>query len=164
MTPVREMELLRTETLENAWYSPGEAFHAGAKAFELIVNASCSFYDAAIFLEWNGEQQYSITYSSERGRVSVDRGGVDGIRMADWNPEGQLKWRIFVDASSIEVFCGNGEVVFSSRIYPKKNIHIRIGGEIQLHVTQYKLKRSIHYDEKLRQYLKNNFVTKTRLY
>ncbi|CAH0398049.1 unnamed protein product [Chilo suppressalis] len=164
MTPVREMEELRTEILENAWYSPGETFHAGAKAFELVVNASCSFYDAALIFEWSGERQYSIYYVSDRGRVSVDRGGADGVRHADWAPAGQLKWRIFIDASSIEVFCGDGEVVFSSRIYPKKGIRIRVGGEMQLHVTQYKLRRSVNYDEKLRQYLKNNFANKIKLY
>ncbi|XP_028174410.1 sucrose-6-phosphate hydrolase-like [Ostrinia nubilalis] len=162
MTPIKEMVDLRTEILEDAWYSPGEAFHAGSKSFELIVNASSVLYDAAVTFEWHGERQYAIAYSAERGRITVDRGGIDGIRKADWSPTGHMHWRIFVDSSSIEVFCGDGEVVFSSRIYPKRGIQIRIGGEMQLHVTQYKIRRSVGYDEKLRQYLKHNFVNRIK--
>jgi beta-fructofuranosidase len=160
MTPVREITDLRTEILENAWYSPGEAFHAGAKAFELVVNATTGSYDAAVIFEWDGERQYAISYNAERGQVTVDRGGVDGVRRADWVPDGQLYWRIFVDSSSIEVFCGDGEVVFSSRIYPRRSIRVRIDGESQLHIAQYKLRRSVGYDDKLRSYLKQNLLTK----
>lgn len=160
LTPVREMAELRTEMLENAWYSPGEAFQAGTRSFELIVNGSSSLYDATITFEWEGERQYSISYSADRGRIFVDRGGIDGPRKADWSPMKPLYWRIFVDASSIEVFCGDGEVVFSSRVYPRKRIRVRVGGEMQLHVTQYKLRRSVKYDEKLRQYLKEHFINR----
>lgn len=160
MTPVREVVELRTEVLEDAWYSPGEAFSAGTKAFELIVNSSTVMYDAAIILEWSGDRQYSISYSAEQGDITVDRGGVDGIRKADWRPVTHIHWRIFVDFSSIEVFCGRGEVVFSSRIYPKRSIYIRIAGDTQLHITQYKLKRSIGYDNKLRKHLKTHVINK----
>lgn len=162
MTPAKEMADLRTEILEEAWYSPGEAFYAGTKAFEMAVNATTSWYDVAVTFEWHGEKQFTVAYSAERGRMSIDRGGIDGVRKADWSPEGHIYWRIFVDSSSVEVFCGEGEVVFSSRIYPKKGITIRIGGEVQVHVTQYKLKRSVGYDENLRAYLKENFVNKVK--
>ncbi|KAJ8730329.1 hypothetical protein PYW07_017367 [Mythimna separata] len=160
MAPVREIVELRAEVLEDAWYSPGEAFFAGSRAFEMLVNSTTVMYDAAIVLEWSGERQYTISFSSERGYVSVDRGGVDGVRRADWLPVSHVHWRIFVDYSSIEVFCGLGEVVFSSRIYPRKSMRIRIAGETQLHVTQYRLRRSVGYDSKLHKQMKNQVMTR----
>ncbi|KAJ0177001.1 hypothetical protein K1T71_007010 [Dendrolimus kikuchii] len=160
MTPVKEVSDLRLEVLEDAWYSPGETFYAGTKSFELLVNSTSVIYDAFIIFEWSGDRQYTVGYSAERGHVSVDRGGYDGIRRADWSPISHLFFRIFVDHSSIEVFCGNGEVVFSSRIYPKKAIRVRLGGDTQLHVTQYKLRRSVGYDSQLRKYLKNHMMSK----
>ncbi|XP_063381913.1 sucrose-6-phosphate hydrolase-like [Cydia fagiglandana] len=63
----------------------------------------------------------TISYDAANGKVTLDRGGSDSIRRTDWRPagRGQLKWRIFVDASSIELFCGEGEVTFSSRFFPE---------------------------------------------
>lgn len=156
MTPIKEYLDLRTEIMEDAWYSPGEAFYAGTKSFEMVVNSSTGVNEAALILEWSGDKQYSIEFSSSRGFVRVDRGGVDGVRRADWSPRGDhVHWRIFVDNSCIEVFCGSGEVVFSSRIYPKKALRIRIGGDTQLHITQYKLKRCMkqEYDGRVKKHL-----------
>lgn len=158
--PVQEQLKLRKELVENAWYSPGETFDTGTKAFELLVNATCSTYDAEIALMWEGERQYTISYWAARGVVGVDRGGADGVRRADWAPTGHLHWRIFVDRSSVEVFCGSGEVVFSSRIYPRGPLRLRIGADAQLHLTQYRIRRSIGYDPELRNYLKNHVLNK----
>ncbi|KAM3964333.1 raffinose invertase [Aphomia sociella] len=158
MRPIRELAELRAEALESAWYSPGEAFYAGTKSFELLVNSTSVSHDAVLILEWGGEQHYTIRYSAAHGSVIVNRGGADGIRKADWSPVHQIFWNIFVDASSVEVFCGDGEVVFSSRIYPRKSIKIRVAGEMALHITQYRLRRSVGYNEKLREHLKNGYI------
>lgn len=160
MSPVKELTDLRIEVLEDAWYSPGEAFLAGTKSFELIVNSTTSFSDAVLIFEWNGDRQYTLGYSLDRGYVAVDRGGPDGIRRADWIPGTHIHWRIFFDSSSIEIFCGEGEVVFSSRIYPRKSIRVRIGGDSQLYMVQYRLRRSVGYDKNLRRHLKDHFVTR----
>ncbi|CAH2235167.1 jg16157 [Pararge aegeria aegeria] len=124
----------RSELLDNAWYSPGEMFRGGSKSFELLVNSTSSVSDAAILFEWK-LGGFSIVYSAEYGYISVNRGDEDGERRAYWSPDEHIYLRIFVDYSSIEIFCGDGEVVFSSRIYPK-TIKIRIGGSTKLHITQ----------------------------
>ncbi|XP_052759514.1 sucrose-6-phosphate hydrolase-like [Galleria mellonella] len=162
MKPIKELAELRTEALESAWYSPGEAFQAETRSFEMLVNSTSVSHDAVLIFEWGrgtNIRRYTIEYSSELGSVSVDRGGINGVRRADWSPVHKIFWHIFVDSSSIEVFCGEGEVVFSSRIYPK-SIRVKIAGEMELHITQYKLRRSVGYDEKLRQYLKSNYINK----
>ncbi|XP_050670641.1 sucrose-6-phosphate hydrolase-like [Leptidea sinapis] len=147
INPVREIAELRVEMIENAWYNPGEKFPAEAKAFELVVNSTSAFSDVGIIFEWE-KGHFVIAFSANHGYVSVDRGGVDGIRRAYWSPDKFFFLRIFIDASSIEIFCGDGEVVFSSRIYPKA-INIRIAGQTPLHIEQYRLRRSVGFDSKL---------------
>ncbi|XP_034830736.1 raffinose invertase-like [Maniola hyperantus] len=152
MTPIKEMMDLRVEMLENAWYVPGEAFQAGSKSFELLVNSTTPFSDMALIFEWRSGG-FSIAYSADQGYISIDRGGTDGVRQAYWSPEEQLYLRILVDFSSIEIFCGDGEVVFTSRIYPK-SMKIRIGGNSNLYIIQYRLRASVGFDDSLTNRLK----------
>ncbi|CAG9584603.1 unnamed protein product [Danaus chrysippus] len=154
MTPISEMEDLRVEMMENAWYYPEESFQAGAKSFELLVNSSSMLFDTGIVLEWNFGT-FTIGYSAEHEYISIDRGGPDGVRRAYWSPTNHIFMRIFIDYSSIEIFCGDGEVVFSSRFYPK-SMRIKVIGKSQLHITQYRLRRSIGYDKELVNRLKNS--------
>ncbi|CAF4954278.1 unnamed protein product [Pieris macdunnoughi] len=162
LMPIREMIELRTEMLENAWYSPGESFDAEGRSFELIANSTSVDSDVGLIFEWK-DGRYVIGYSADHEYIMIDRGGIDGVRRAFWSPKSSVNLRIFVDASSIEVFCGEGEVVFSSRVYPRA-MSIRISGEAQLHLVQYKLRRSAGYDYKLAKGLKENFLHKYNLY
>ncbi|KAJ2939195.1 hypothetical protein O0L34_g8510 [Tuta absoluta] len=144
MKPARELADLRTEVLEEAVYLPGERFRAECKAFELLVHSSENANHAMLVLDWGSETRFIVEYDSSHGYVSINRGGSDGIRRASWAPpQDRIRWRIFFDYSSIEVFCGDGEVVFSSRIYPGRKLDIRIGGDTQLNVLQYRLRRSV---------------------
>lgn len=156
MQPLKEMVDLRSEIVEEAWYIPGESFLTGSKAFELLINSANGPNEILIALHWKGGK-YVVQFKSKRGAITVNRGGNDGLRHADWNPAGNtVNMRIFVDYSSVEVFCGKGEVVFSSRIYPKGRIRVRVGGNTQLHIVQYQLRRSIGYDNRIRKHLMDN--------
>ncbi|KPJ02606.1 PREDICTED: raffinose invertase-like [Papilio xuthus] len=148
MTPVREMVELRAEILEDAWYGPGEMFIAGTKSFELIVNSSAIVSYVGLIFEWGLDGRLSIGYHADHAHVSLDRGGPDGLRIAEWAPNGYIHWRIFMDGSSVELFCGDGDVVFTSRIYPKKDIRVRVSGDTQLHILQYRLRKSIGHSNK----------------
>ncbi|XP_053608045.1 sucrose-6-phosphate hydrolase-like [Plodia interpunctella] len=154
MQPLREIVNLRAELLESAYYHPGEGFRAGTKYFELMINGSNTIHDMSITFEWGGDRQFHIKYLAGRGHVMIDRGGPDGIRRAEWMPQRQVFWRIFMDSSSIELYCGEGEVVFTTRIYPKKGMFIRIEGEQSVHILQYRLRRSVAYSEHLREHLR----------
>ncbi|XP_063380624.1 sucrose-6-phosphate hydrolase-like [Cydia fagiglandana] len=146
MTPVREVKQLRREILERAWYSPGGAFTSDTKYFELILNTTTATRDVSITFEWGDGSQFKVGYSSEHRYVTVDRGREDGVRRADWSPKGIVYWRIFMDYCAVEVYCGNGEVVFTSRIpLPRGRVVVKVGGETMVHITQYKLRRGVGY-------------------
>ncbi|XP_061714572.1 sucrose-6-phosphate hydrolase-like [Cydia pomonella] len=79
----------------------------------------------------------TLSYDAVNGKVTLDRGGKDSIRRTEWRPaSGQLKWRVFVDASSIELFCGEGEVTFSSRFFPEGAVVIYQRGTAVLTVHE----------------------------
>lgn len=160
MYPVRETTKLRSEILESAWYSPGESFRAGYKSFEIQLNATTALRDINLSFEWGVGNQFKIGYSADHRYISIDRGGNDGVRRADWCPLESVNLRIFIDSSSVEVYCGFGEVVFTSRIYPYGLINVRVGGETNVHITQYKLRRSVGHDKFLLKELKNHYVNK----
>lgn len=144
--PARELLDLRQDIMEDATYTPGETFDAETKSFELLVLAKEIGQEANMTFHLGRGRKYMLLYDSKHQQMSVDRGGVNGVRRAFWRAAANgrpLYWRIFVDASSVEVFCGDGDMVFSSRIYPTKRISISIGGDTPLHVKQYKLRRSV---------------------
>ncbi|CAG9122933.1 unnamed protein product [Plutella xylostella] len=70
----------------------------------------------------------SIKFDFGAGFVILDRGGNDGVRMAPWTPSNgeKLLWRVYVDASSIELFCGKGEATFSSRFFPTSDVAVSV--------------------------------------
>nr|XP_026490795.1 uncharacterized protein LOC113396927 [Vanessa tameamea] len=156
MKPIDEIIQLREELIENAWYKPGEFFQAESHSFELLVNSTSVFSDVELIFEWKFGR-FIIGYFAEHGYISVDRGGIDGVRRAYWSPVDHVHLRIFVDSSSIEVFCGDGDAVFSSRIYPS-NICVRIAGYSEVHIMQYKLRRSIGFDKNLSRQVNNNLI------
>ncbi|KAJ0179137.1 hypothetical protein K1T71_004849 [Dendrolimus kikuchii] len=77
-----------------------------------VANFSLHVQDAS-----NSSNEVLIHYDYEKQRVTVNRQSYDGLRRAHWSPKGELKWVVFIDASSIELFCGEGEVTFSFRVF-----------------------------------------------
>lgn len=86
-----------------------------------------------------------ITYNAKKNLMTLDRGGVDGIRRAKWNPGRRLRWVIYIDASTVELFCGNGEVTFTSRYFPTGTVNVRLGELTNVHVFKVsEMQRVIH--------------------
>lgn len=76
-----------------------------------------------------GNYTVTISYDSEEGSITLDRGGVDGVRRTKYRPTmDELKMVVYIDSSSIELFMGNGEVTMSSRMFPKGQMTARICG------------------------------------
>jgi beta-fructofuranosidase len=85
----------------------------GASAFGLKVRCSA-----------DGQEETVIMYDVEQAMISVDRNrsgrGVNGIRRSRLHDVSnhQVTFHLYADRSSLELFVNDGEVVFSSRIYP----------------------------------------------
>lgn len=146
MLPVREIMDLREELMFLSIMKPGEMFFASTKSFELVVNTSNSNNTVVLDLIWSNTTQYTISYTDASEVMSVERPGPNGFRTVHWKPQ-EIKWRIFVDYCSIEVFCGEGEIVFSSLIYPQGFIQVQIGGKMEVQVAQYRLRPSIKFSK-----------------
>lgn len=86
-----------------------------------------------------------ISYNAKKKLITLDRGGKDGIRRAKWNARRRFRWIIYIDASTVELFCGYGEVTFTSRFFPTGSVSVRLGELTQVHVFKVsEMQRTIH--------------------
>ncbi|XP_026745599.1 uncharacterized protein LOC113506951 [Trichoplusia ni] len=140
--PVRQVSNIRGRKLYSGRAKPNNVIKLDDNSAEIrVVAARLKNFELLIESENN---TVSISYDYRKGKVTLDRGGNDGVRRTNWRPSLKLYWQIFIDASSIEVFCGNGEVTFSSRFFPTGNVSIRVGDDSQAdELTVFKLKRSV---------------------
>lgn len=113
---------------------------------ELFVNLNLS-QDLSLTIQGvdgNGEV-IILAWTAITGKVALTRivGTASEVRQGEWVPVSSQSWRIFLDASSIEVFCGEGEVVFSSRVYPSGAWQVTNTATQTVNVLAYTLKRSV---------------------
>lgn len=88
----------------------------------------------------------AITYDCKCGRMILDRGGNDGVRRTVYRPTilTCLHLVVYIDASSIEVFAGHGEVTMSSRFFPVGPLTIGVGDDSHADMLQvHTMKRTI---------------------
>ncbi|KAA2301148.1 sucrose-6-phosphate hydrolase, partial [Clostridioides difficile] len=89
-----------------------------------------------------------LLYDRIQQKVVLDR-KMSGTELADQNgvvrqctlTADVIKFHLFVDASSVEIFVNDGEEVFTSRIFPSRDsVDIRFfarGGEADFEATQW---------------------------
>ncbi|KAI8439920.1 hypothetical protein MSG28_001378 [Choristoneura fumiferana] len=102
--PLEETARARGRIQHTGRDAHGREYTLKDKAGEVNVLAEKS-NDLKLYIE-SESAKVSITYDAANGQVILDRGGTDGVRRTEWKPEVTLKWQIFIDASSIELFCG----------------------------------------------------------
>ncbi|OGX79562.1 sucrose-6-phosphate hydrolase [Exiguobacterium sp. SH31] len=118
MTPIEEMMSLRQTSHRVA----GPKFEGDA--FELTVEAQGDFCFSCF-----GK---AATFSKTGDRLELTRGRE--VRRLQANGR---TFRIFVDASSIEVFVNDGEFVFSSRVYPSNQRTHELTGDVTATLHRY---------------------------
>ncbi|OWR28111.1 sucrose-6-phosphate hydrolase [Saccharibacillus sp. O23] len=73
-----------------------------------------------------GDERTVLSYDTRTGRVMLDR-SASGVpvnpaygttRSCTLNPTDRIEFRLFVDVSSVEIFVGDGEEVFTARLFP----------------------------------------------
>jgi fructan beta-fructosidase len=118
-TPARELEKLRKTTYS---ISKTESL-LPSSAVEILADVTS---DEAFSLTLSNELEEEITISKEMGLVTVDRrkaGKINFSRDFAAAHSAPMSWkaeslRIFLDASSIEVFVNEGELVLTSILFP----------------------------------------------
>lgn len=96
-------------------------------AIELLVE--CNLLTAEAFeihlrCSEDGAEKTILSYYKGTSNIELNRNssgkGYGGIRRCTITPREFIKFHIFMDTSSIEIFVNDGEEVFSSRIYPSE--------------------------------------------
>ncbi|KAJ0179141.1 hypothetical protein K1T71_004853 [Dendrolimus kikuchii] len=95
----------------------------------------------------NNSNKVTVQYNSKIGYVTLNRGGEDGIRGAEYKPSTDLCLVMLVDASSVELFFGKGELTFASRFFPNGDIIIRQEIHEAYNFTVYMIRRSVPFPE-----------------
>lgn len=127
--PIKELELLRKEAANVAGIMNNETLvfdHFKGTSFEMIcefdnINAE----EFGIEFRANGEEKTVLKYDVVEKKVILDRtcsGAAVGeaygtIRKCQLDSK-KIKFHLFVDTSSVEIFVNDGEEVFTSRIFP----------------------------------------------
>ncbi|XP_026725409.1 uncharacterized protein LOC113492232 [Trichoplusia ni] len=139
MRPVSTINSLRESSAFNGDLIQNAAIQLN-KTGELNVSGNLS---QAIDLDIKGSEGggVRIRWNATSKIVSVDRDG--DVRQGPWTPVGSTSWRIFLDASSMELFCGEGEVVFSSRAYPTGHWVVTNLSAQSLSVSAFRLRKSV---------------------
>ena len=126
---------------------PYEGLH-----YELIIDI-LENEASEVYFELRTSKQHStlITYNKQSQRLTLDRSDsgalpepVKGTTRSTILDTPLFQLQIFVDTSSIEIFCNNGERVLTSRIFPDEQATgIKTStesGQVYLKFTKYELK------------------------
>ena len=134
--PIAELQSLRREHIH--WHQevirPDANLLAGIRGDSLEIVAEFEINEDRGLFGFRvrvGKGEYTIIgFNPLQKKVFVDRShsgqsnfcnGFANVQMADFYPSnGVVHLHIFVDRASAEVFCGDGEVVFSVNIFPSE--------------------------------------------
>ncbi|MGE6827705.1 sucrose-6-phosphate hydrolase [Staphylococcus capitis] len=153
--PIKALETLRTNKETALGYANkfNRKLHPyEGKQYEMIIdileNDATEIYfelrsskNESTLIIYNQRENSLTLDRSESGLLPTNVGGTTRTTILD-TPLSQL--HIFVDTSSIEIFCNNGERVLTSRIFPNEaSTGIKAStesGQVYLQFTKYELK------------------------
>ncbi|XP_041972908.1 sucrose-6-phosphate hydrolase-like [Aricia agestis] len=144
--PVREIKNARGKLIHTGKTNGNTTIKLNNNAAEITVIATAT-KDFTLYIETQKLMKHVIlTFDISNATVTLDRGGNDGVRRTTWKPSGSsLKWTIYVDSSSVELFCGEGEVTFSSRFFPEGQVSVRVGEDCQADLLKiYNMKQTLY--------------------
>ncbi|MFE6073676.1 glycoside hydrolase family 32 protein [Paenibacillus sp. NPDC057886] len=152
--PVSEMVKLRGDSEgTHMEFIIGNETRSFADFAGMAYELECEIRDfdaevVGIELRASAEEKTVLQYDRLAQKVILDR-SQSGATLADQNGNVRrcalnadvLKFRIFVDSSSVEIFVNDGEEVFTSRIFPsKESVEIRFfahGGKAEFQASKW---------------------------
>ena len=154
--PAKELELLRLDGMSESGECQGFALLPNeTNTYELNVtlkpNDANTFglnlavsEEERLILEFNQKEQTVTLDRSELKHQFVEEFGT--YRQADLNIGEVLEIKVLMDNSIAEIFINNGEVAFTTRLFPLKtstNIEIFSDGSMMYNYEKYHIKRGI---------------------
>ncbi|MBY0595016.1 glycoside hydrolase family 32 protein [Bacillus bingmayongensis] len=158
--PISELKALRTSSktisgcLQNETYVLSDLFKERSYELEVqLYSEKANVFGISLF--HHHEESFPVTFQREKGVVSIERGSFQQRFGGEYGYErckqiqihDAMKMRIFVDQSIVEIFLCDGETVFTSRVFPRKDIEYNISlfsdEKMEFHITQYKLGRGL---------------------
>ena len=107
-------------------------------AAELEMDCRAGDVCVHLFTDEEGKGGLEIRYDDKERKITVDRSGLrtqfnvqEGTFRKRPLENGLSHLRIFIDRSSVEIFVNDGDAVFTSRVFPKKEEHFfRMEGDL----------------------------------
>lgn len=130
--PLAQIEHARGRVVRRGKGKYGDSVVLPDKTGEVIIKAKPG-QDVQVLID-SDTSAVTIRYDAKRKLITLDRGGKDGIRQANWKPRRRLLWTIYIDASTVELFCGGGEMTFTSRFFPTGTVYVSLGEQTPVQV------------------------------
>ncbi|KAL4702348.1 hypothetical protein ACJJTC_016414 [Scirpophaga incertulas] len=135
LTLVRELKLYRNQLVQKPVLNMVQLRSGVVASGRFMPQSTLNF----------GRTGEILIYAPDLSRtmeILLEEGNND-IRQVEWNPIQSHTLRIFLDASSMELFCGEGEIVFSTRVYKLGNWKVTNLSLQTLTIDAYRLSKSI---------------------
>ena len=144
--PIRELVSLREKEFD---IGKGEIFKI-PDACEILMDVSSDSLLLRLFADENGEGGLLVAYDKAKKTLTVDRGHMKNVfnEKEGFVRTGELSddlfsLRIFIDHSSLEIFANDGELSFTSRVFPADEEHFFNLNEGSVDVKGWLLKTSV---------------------
>ncbi|WP_139902300.1 glycoside hydrolase family 32 protein [Clostridium thermarum] len=160
-TPVEELKSLRygSKTIKDETITPEKNIlkKYSGDSYEIIAEFELGTAEEFGFkLRKSDSEETVVSYNTKLKNISVNRANSGNVSFnenfkrkftAELNPlDNKVKMHIFIDASSIELFANDGEVVMTNLIFPDPNSKdlelFSIGGDVRVEKLEFHKLRS----------------------
>jgi fructan beta-fructosidase len=132
--PIAGLQLLRgaEQKIKEITVTQNKSLPFSGSSYELLLTMLPKENSVAgIRVTVGGNRYFEISYNAEKEQLSIDRShtlNAFNAKYASISKKetllkkigGKIRLRIFVDASIVEVYSGDGTVVFTSQVFPEK--------------------------------------------
>ncbi|MED4007283.1 sucrose-6-phosphate hydrolase [Priestia aryabhattai] len=101
------------------------------------------------------EEELRLVFDTEKQEVRLDRSSFHHqyateygvVRSEKWTASNEVDVRVFVDKSIVEIYINGGKIVFTSRVFPKKDsksaVNVFAEGSVDYRIDYYGMSRGI---------------------
>lgn len=149
MNPVEEVKNIRTEKAfkkitDMNECSFGKFNKRGLELDFVFENLYEKLGNFEFILRSEKENKFYLKMNFSTGNVTLYKKGKDPYRYASFSNKESGNLRVFMDASSIEIFINDGETVFSERLYFDESTEILIRKDNKLNINAEVYELNIH--------------------